>query len=178
MDRHIAGFKGRNAHPLLGSEMPGSIPGLCASTAKLNQNYEFRKEKNYMFSRYSELIKNLFRHIVKPESVEVSFMDYLTVLGQTALILLVLAGMIAVFSIIILIPIWLYKIYISGVKKKMNDLLALVQTNQTNIYDLEKCKKNIRNRNILYVIIIAVIYIPFMIPTVLFILTLISNAVR
>ena len=68
-------------------------------------------------------------------------MDYLTVLGQTALILLVLAGMIAVFSIIILIPIWLYKIYISGVKKKMNDLLALVQTNQTNIYDLEKCKK-------------------------------------
>jgi len=129
-----------------------------------------------MFNRYSELIQKLFNHIVAPESIEISFMDYLTVLWQTLLIILVTVLVVGVFSGVILGPWKAYKKLTFELKKNIAEMSGISAHDDT--FDgkkLAEYKNKLRKRNIAYGVFIVLLYIPFMIPTVLFVMTLIAN---
>ena len=123
-----------------------------------------------MFTWYKDLVDRVFSSLFEKSGETVSFLDYLSVVGASLLFMLVIAIIIAVLFGSAAGPVFTYRKLMSGVKKKMqafNDDSDLTQFNFI--------KKKVRNRKVLYWSLFGFVYIPVIIPTNLYVLSLITS---
>lgn len=129
-----------------------------------------------MFSKYFELVKTLFDNVFLSSGESVSILDYFYVIGMTlAIIAIVILGCLILFGSVKL-PILTYKKLIKKLKTKRDELLKQMKSddaeNYTNLCkEYEKVEQTIHKRFIIYILGIILIYIPLLIPTLLFILS-------
>lgn len=115
-----------------------------------------------MFNKYKELIEKLFNSVFK-STEQTTFLDYLNVLKYTALILLNIILVVSLFVGMITIPVLLYKKFVSSIKK--------IDSKELSLDDFNKLEKKIFIRNILYWTALIFLYLPFLIPTILYIIS-------
>lgn len=133
-----------------------------------------------MFSKYFELVKTLFNNVFSSSGESVSILDYFYVIGMTlAIIAVVILGCLILFGSVKL-PILTYKKLIKKLKTKRDELLKQIKSddaeNYTNLCkEYEKVEQTIHKRFIIYILGIILIYIPLLIPTLLFILSCVMS---
>lgn len=133
-----------------------------------------------MFSKYFELVKTLFNNVFSSSGESVSILDYFYVIGMTlAIIAVVILGCLILFGSVKL-PILTYKKLIKKLKTKRDELLKRIKSddaeNYTNLCkEYEKVEQTIHKRFIIYILGIILIYIPLLIPTLLFILSCVMS---
>lgn len=131
-----------------------------------------------MFVKYFDLIKNLFDNVFRNNGNEVNFIDYLYILGYTFALIGSLILLLGIFAGAIFIPVFIHKKLLSKSRKRMKELQNCV-INKAN-EALEVCalskeiaeiEKQIKIKNTCFVFGVIFFYIPFVIPTALFIIS-------
>lgn len=123
-----------------------------------------------MFQSYFHLIKELFEKVFHSNGGEVTFLDYLSAVGMGILLLLIVIAIIAGIAGLFFFPYKGYGFFVKNIDSKLS--AALENAKYDEIMSLEKTRKK---RQILYWFLLIVLYIPFAIPTVLYIVYLLTN---
>ena len=122
-----------------------------------------------MFKRYFELVKNLFESI-SSGSTEVTFGEYLMTIGYTLGIAAIIVIILILVTSSVYGPIAVHKKLFASLVKKRNELCAEGNCAVDQIKEVKEVLKKIRIRTILYVLGLVILYIPIMVPTVLYLL--------
>lgn len=126
-----------------------------------------------MFSKYAELIKNIFNGITSGKSTA-SFWDYLSVLGYSLGIMLVIFIALALMFLAIKLPMIIYS---KLIKQRLPEL-DVIETeyiknrSKENLTKYENIQKKIRNKKVCFWICIVFVYVPILIPTALVLMDL------
>lgn len=126
-----------------------------------------------MFSKYAELIKNIFNGITSGKSTA-SFWDYLSVLGYSLGIMLVIFIALVLMFLAIKLPMIIYS---KLIKQRLPEL-DVIETeyiknrSKENLTKYENIQKKIRNKNVCFWICIVFVYVPILIPTALVLMDL------
>lgn len=123
-----------------------------------------------MFQSYLQLLRDLFEKVFHHAGGEVTFLDYLSAVGMGILLLLIVVVIIAGIVGLFFFPYKGYGFFIKNVSKKLSD--AVENGNYEEITLLEKSK---RKRSIFYWTCLVVVYVPFAIPTILYIIYLLTS---
>lgn len=126
-----------------------------------------------MFSKYAELIKNIFNGITSGKSTA-SFWDYLSVLGYSLGIMLVIFIALALMFLAIKLPMIIYS---KLIKQRLPELDAIEteyikNRSKENLTKYENIQKKIRNKKVCFWIGIVFVYAPILIPTALILMDL------
>lgn len=126
-----------------------------------------------MFSKYAELIKNIFNGITSGKSTA-SFLDYLSVLGYSLGIMLVIFIALALMFLAIKLPMIIYS---KLIKQRLPELDAIEteyikNRSKENLTKYENIQKKIRNKKVCFWICIVFVYVPILIPTALVLMDL------
>lgn len=126
-----------------------------------------------MFSKYAELIKNIFNGITSGKSTA-SFLDYLSVLGYSLGIMLVIFIALALMFLAIKLPMIIYS---KLIKQRLPELDAIEteyikNRSKENLTKYENIQKKIRNKKVCFWICIVFVYAPILIPTALILMDL------
>ena len=133
-----------------------------------------------MFIKYFELIKSLFESTFKSSGNEVRFLDYLYVLGYTFALIGILIVLICVFAGIIALPIFVHKKVTKKDRVKMKELqLQIIKEEKpTEVFKISEMissiDRKIVKKNTCFVIGIIFLYVPFVVPTILFLINRIT----
>lgn len=130
-----------------------------------------------MFNKYFDLVKGLFEAVFKGGEA-VKFTDYLQLLGFTlALIALVIAGVTVLFFIV-KGPMMLHKKLTLKIKSTIKELDKAVEDQCFDKYPKDtvepkyaELQSQLTKRNWLFAGLIIFLYIPIVIPTLLFIVS-------
>lgn len=122
-----------------------------------------------MFTKYLHLISNLI-DTIKTGKGNITFLDYLGVLGNTFLLILILCVIVVIAIGCIAGPKFTYGKMIGTLCDKMNGLLQDKKLDE--VADLEA---KIKKRKIVYYILLFAVYLPFVIPTFLYVLYLVFH---
>lgn len=123
-----------------------------------------------MFQSYLQLLRDLFEKVFHHAGGEVTFLDYLQAVGMGILLLLIVAVIIAGIIGLFFFPYKGYGFFVKNINQKLSD--AVENGSHEEITLLEKLK---RKRSIFYWTCLVVIYVPFAIPTVLYIIYLLTS---
>ena len=123
-----------------------------------------------MFQSYFHLIKELFEKVFHSNGGEVTFLDYLSAVGMGILLLLIVIAIIAGIVGLFFFPYKGYGFFVKNIDSKLS--AALENAKYDEIISLEKTRKK---RQILYWFLLIVLYVPFAIPTVLYVVYLLTN---
>lgn len=128
-----------------------------------------------MFENYKNLIQTLFNNIFHNGDTPVSFLQYLQVIGMSLLLMLLLIIGISFIISIFILPkkciIWLTRNITSEINKELSP--EKTDTDFAKVFQLEK---KLKSRKIFGCLGIILIYIPIGIPTILFIMDLLTRA--
>lgn len=126
-----------------------------------------------MFSKYAELIKNIFNGITSGKSTA-SFWDYLSVLGYSLGIMLVIFIALALMFLAIKLPMIIYSKLIKQCLPELDAIETEYIKNRSkeNLTKYENIQKKIRNKKVCFWIGIVFVYAPILIPTALILMDL------
>ena len=136
-----------------------------------------------MFDKYFEFIKNLFEGVFTSGRDSVSFVDYIYVILFT---LGLIASVIAIGIVLFYsakLPVILYKKFvkklqteITETEEKIEKMAECTTPTEENLAEkLDNLCSKLFNRMVLYVLGVVVIYIPLLVPTLLFIFSFIKS---
>ena len=123
-----------------------------------------------MFQSYLQLLRDLFEKVFDHAGGVVTFLDYLQAVGMGILLLLIVAVIIAGIIGLFFFPYKGYGFFVKNINQKLSD--AVENGSHEEITLLEKLK---RKRSIFYWTCLVIIYVPFAIPTVLYIIYLLTS---
>lgn len=123
-----------------------------------------------MFQNYLQLLGDLFEKVFHHTGGEVTFLDYLSAVGMGILLLLIVVVIIAGTIGLFFFPYKGYSFFVKNINQKLSD--AVENGNYEEITSLEKSK---RKKSIFYWTCLFVVYVPFAIPTVLYIIYLLTS---
>lgn len=136
-----------------------------------------------MFNKYFEFIKNLFERVFTSGGDSVSFADYIYVILFTlGLVSLVVAiGIILFYSV--KLPVILYKKIVKKIQVKITETEDKVekmaksnnQPEECIVKELDILYSKLLKRKILYIAGVVLIYVPLLIPTLLFLFSFIKS---
>ena len=135
-----------------------------------------------MFNKYFELIKSLFETVFTSGGESVQFIDYLYVLGFTfALIAAAIISVIALYYMVKL-PFIVYQKFVKKIKKEIEEVETAVADQDYSKYPkdtiantYETLYKSLKKRRIGYIFGVVFVYVPFVIPTILFVISLVKS---
>lgn len=122
-----------------------------------------------MFAKYLRFIEELI-NVIKTGEGTLAFTDYLSVLGNTFLLIGVIVVIFGIFYGSFSAPRLVYK---KTVGKIYSEFQSLVKNNE--IEKIKPFEKRLRNAKIIYFTLFTVVYIPFIIPTILYILYIVFH---
>ena len=136
-----------------------------------------------MFDKYFEFIKNLFEGVFTSGRDSVSFVDYIYVILFT---LGLIASVIAIGIVLFYsakLPVILYKKFvkklqteITETEEKIEKMAECTTPTEENLAEkLDNLCSKLFNRMVLYVLGVVVIYIPLLVPTLLFVFCFIKS---
>lgn len=123
-----------------------------------------------MFQSYLQLLRGLFEKVFHHAGGDVTFLDYLQAVGMGILLLLIVVVIIAGIIGLFFFPYKGYGFFVKNINQKLSE--AVENGSYDEITSLEKSK---RKRSIFYLTCLVVVYIPFAIPTVLYIIYLLTS---
>lgn len=123
-----------------------------------------------MFQSYLQLLRDLFEKVFDHAGGVVTFLDYLQAVGMGILLLLIIVVIIAGIIGLFFFPYKGYGFFVKNINQKLSD--AVENGSHEEITLLENSK---RKRSIFYWTCLVVIYVPFAIPTVLYIIYLLTS---
>lgn len=123
-----------------------------------------------MFQSYLQLLRDLFEKVFDHAGGVVTFLDYLQAVGMGILLLLIVVVIIAGIIGLFFFPYKGYGFFVKNINQKLSD--AVENGSYEKITLLEKSK---RKRSIFYWTCLVVVYVPFAIPTVLYIIYLLTS---
>lgn len=133
-----------------------------------------------MFQKYSELIRKIFNSIFNQDGSSVTLGDYFQTLGYTALIMLSVALCLVIFISLYYLPYRIYikitKPFVKLINEKMSFEYECAKEKKTEKFHIsneqfELEMKKFRNTKLYFSLGIIFAWVPFAIPTVLFILS-------
>lgn len=136
-----------------------------------------------MFDKYFEFIKNLFERVFTSGGNSVSFVDYIYVILFT---LGLIASVIAIGIVLFYsakLPVILYKKFakklqteITETEEKIEKMAECTTPTEENLAEkLDNLCSKLFNRMVLYILGVVVIYIPLLVPTLLFVLSFVKS---
>lgn len=136
-----------------------------------------------MFDKYFEFIKNLFERVFTSGGNSVSFVDYIYIILFT---LGLIASVIAIGIVLFYsakLPVILYKKFakklqteITETEEKIEKMAECTTPTEENLAEkLDNLCSKLFNRMVLYVLGVVVIYIPLLVPTLLFVFCFIKS---
>lgn len=137
-----------------------------------------------MFNKYFDLVKALFESVFKTGGERVHIVDYLYVLGFTFALIGAGVAILAILFGLWKIPAVVYKKFTGKVEESMEAAMnALTSAESENDEDkvaafkaeYDLLEEKLTRKNIIFASGIVLIYLPFVIPTILFILSLIKS---
>ena len=125
-----------------------------------------------MLQKYQEALKRLFDSVFHSGGGDVSFFDYLSSVGMGISLLLILLLIVVLVIGVGFVPAkgykWAYRVSHDAINKEL-------EKENTDMAVLSKLKSTARCKMALFWVGLVVVYIPFAIPTVLYILTLLAG---
>ena len=134
-----------------------------------------------MLQNYKNLIQDLFNNVFHNGNTNISFEQYLSIIGMSLLLMLALIAFIVLIIGTIYLPFFVYRKYTTKEVNLLNELTNKLSTEKLSnerdnirnqIYNTEKKKTK---KSFIYVLVLIVFYLPIVIPTVLYIFTAIKN---
>lgn len=136
-----------------------------------------------MFNKYFEFIKNLFERVFTSGGDSVSFVDYIYIILFT---LGFIASVIAIGIVLFYsakLPVILYKKFvkklqteITETEEKIEKMAECTTPTEENLAEkLDNLCSKLFNRMVLYVLGVVVIYIPLLVPTLLFVFSFVKS---
>lgn len=122
-----------------------------------------------MFKHYLQFISNII-DTVKTGKGDVTFWDYLGVLGNTFLIVLVIAIIIVLAIGCFAGPKFIWGKLVGTVEKTLSDSLLAKEIDKISAFET-----TLRRRKILFYVLLFGMYLPFVIPTFLYVLYLVFH---
>lgn len=123
-----------------------------------------------MFQNYLQLLTDLLHKICQGSNGEVTFMNYLQAVGMGILLLLIVAVIIVGILALFFIPYKGYGLFLKNINQKLD--AATKDSDSSVILSLEKIK---RRKQLIFWIFFIIVYVPVAIPTVLYIVYLLTN---
>lgn len=123
-----------------------------------------------MFQSYLQLVKDLFNKVFSGNQGDVTFLNYMQVVGMGILLLLMMVVIIAGIIGLFFVPYKGYGVWVKNNDAKIQELLDNNQFDQFNILSKKRKKKSI-----LFWLCFIVVYVPFAIPTVLYFIYLVTS---
>lgn len=124
-----------------------------------------------MFQSYLQLLRDLFSKVFHHAGGEVTFLDYLQAVGMGILLLLIAVVIIAGIVGLFFFPYKGYGFFVKNINQKLSDAVK----NGSYYDEITSLEKSKRKRSIFYLTCLVVVYIPFVIPTVLYIIYLLTS---
>ncbi len=135
-----------------------------------------------MFNKYFEFIKALFESVFSPSGETVSFLDYLYVIFFTLALVAVVAVCVVVLVYSVKLPIAIYKRITRGIKSKIDEIDKKIESddttnedNSTLFEERETLSHSLRKRMCYFITGVVFLYVPVVIPTLLFIASFIKS---
>lgn len=123
-----------------------------------------------MFAWYKDLIERLFSAVFEKSGEVISFLDYLSVIGFSLLLVLAFVLTLSLLGGTVAGPFFGYRKMLASVKKSMDEF-----DENSDLATYQTLKRKLWTRRITFWCLFAFIYLPIAIPTVLYILSLIIN---
>lgn len=123
-----------------------------------------------MFQNYLQLLKDLLHKICQGGNGEVTFVNYLQAVGMGILLLLIFAAIIVGILALLFVPYKGYGLFLKNINLKLDD--AAKDSDSSVILSLEKVK---RRKQFAFWIFFTIVYVPVAIPTVLYVIYLLTN---
>lgn len=127
-----------------------------------------------MFSRYLQFINGII-DTLRSGKGELTFFDYLSVLGQTFLLIGVLAIIVAIIAASIGAPKLVWTKTVGKINVKLNDVLLNDVLNSEAYSKIRELENKLKKSKIVYFALLFAVYIPFIVPTILYVLYLIFH---
>lgn len=137
-----------------------------------------------MFNKYFDLVKALFESVFKASGERVHIMDYLYVLGFTFALIAALVAVLAILFGLWKAPVAVYKKFTGKITEDMDAAMnALTSADEKDDTDMvaafraeyDALEEKLTRKNIIFAAGVVFFYLPFVIPTVLFIFSLIKS---
>lgn len=130
-----------------------------------------------MFTKYFEVVKTLFEAVFRNSGENIRFTDYLYVLGFTFAII---GGVIAAFvmlALIVVLPVLVYKKLTKKTHEKITEYHKSIESGKGKdaFVGISKEEKTLKIKKICFSVGVIFVYVPFVIPTLLFIISKIST---
>ena len=123
-----------------------------------------------MFAWYKDLIERLFSAVFEKSGEVISFLDYLSVIGFSLLLVLAFVLTLSLFAGAVAGPFFGYRKMLAGVKKAMEDF-----DENSDLATFQTLKRKLWTRRITFWCLFAFVYLPVAIPTVLYIVSLTTS---
>ena len=123
-----------------------------------------------MFQNYLQLLNDLLHNICQGSNGEVAFVNYLQAVGMGILLLLIAAAFIVGILALLFVPYKGYGLFLKNINLKLDD--AAKDSDSSVILSLEKVK---RRKQFAFWIFFIIVYVPVAIPTVLYVIYLLTN---
>lgn len=123
-----------------------------------------------MFTWYKDLIEKLFSAVFEKSGEVVSFLDYLSVIGFSLLLVLAFLLVLALLGSAVAGPFFGYRKMLAGVQKSVAEF-----DETSDLATFQTLRRRLWTRRILFWGLFVFLYLPIAIPTVLYVLSLIFN---
>lgn len=129
-----------------------------------------------MFTKYFEVIKTLFEAVFRNSGENIRFTDYLYVLGFTFALIGGVIAAIAVLALIVILPILVYKKLTKKTHERITEYHEKIESGKSEgaLIGINKEEKILKIKKICFFVSVIFVYMPFVIPTLLFIISKVS----
>lgn len=125
-----------------------------------------------MLQKYQETLKHLLDGVLHSSSGKVTFGDYLNSVGTGIVLLLILLFIVLLVVGVFFVPTKGYKFVHKAAYQTLNEELM---KEELDVALVKKLESSAKRKMALFWVGFVVLYIPFAIPTVLYILTLLTG---
>ena len=126
-----------------------------------------------MFLKYSQLVGKLFTELWNNKQ-SADFFVLLKTIGCSLMLVLSIILIILLTVFVIAGPYKFYGFFLSNINKTLTDELSKANPDIENVH---KLNKKVRNRKIAFWSLLIFVYLPIMVPTVLYLLNLITGGI-
>lgn len=124
-----------------------------------------------MLRNYGQLIARLFGNL-RDGSAEIPFVEFLQIIGNGILLMLVILLMLAIIAGVFWFPIKGYGCFTTETKNALNKLLVSDDADDKVIKNMQH---SLAFKKTVYFILLFVIYLPVCIPSILYLLSLLFH---
>lgn len=130
-----------------------------------------------MFTKYFEVVKTLFEAVFRNSGENIRFTDYLYVLGFTFALIGGVIVAIVMLALIVVLPVLVYKKLTKKTHEKITEYHEKIESGKCEgaLIGISKEENTLKIKRICFSVGVIFVYVPFVIPTLLFIISKIST---